>query len=220
MTEEDEVFPVGYVKNFYFCEQIPYINLVLRVFEPETDSMVLGRERHLRFHAQYLPREIRVVRVETDVRLVSLRIGLSGVLDALVHAVHDELVPCEFKHSGLGRNRPPLKDVVQLAAYAMLVEDVYRRPVKRGVLFYSEDGGKHVVYIDDSLRRLVHHAVAAMKDMVVSEKVPRRRSLDKCVVCWYSRVCWGGLVSSYKSFSKGGGISLNRTVKHFTPENK
>lgn len=207
MTEDDEVFPVGYVKNFYFCEQIPYVNLVLRVFEPETDSMVFGRERHLRFHAQYLPREIRSVRFETDVKLVSVRLGLSGVLDVLVYAVYDELVPCEFKLSSLGKGRPPLKDLVQLAAYAMLVEDVYGRPVKRGVLFYGEDGGKRVVYVDDSLRRLVRRAVAAMKEMIVSERPPKRRSLDKCGVCWYRRVCWGGSAASFKSFSEGGGIS-------------
>ncbi|MEM1942698.1 MAG: CRISPR-associated protein Cas4 [Candidatus Caldarchaeum sp.] len=197
MSEDDELLPVGFVKNFYFCEQIPYINLVLRVFEPETDSMVFGRERHLRFHSQYLPRGIGVVNVETDVKLFSRRLGLSGVLDALVHAVHGELVPCEFKHSGLVRGRPQLKDVVQLAAYAMLVEDVYGRVVKRGVLFYSEGGSKHVVYVDESLRRLVKRAVDAMRVMMASERPPRSRSLDKCGVCWYSRVCWGGPVDKF-----------------------
>ncbi|MEM3083418.1 MAG: hypothetical protein QXM50_07765, partial [Candidatus Caldarchaeum sp.] len=59
MSEEQGLLPVGFVKNFYFCQQIPYINLVMHVFEPETESMVYGRERHLRFHAQYLPRGIR-----------------------------------------------------------------------------------------------------------------------------------------------------------------
>ncbi|MEM0383592.1 MAG: CRISPR-associated protein Cas4 [Candidatus Caldarchaeum sp.] len=191
MSGDEELLPVGFVKNFYFCEQIPYINLVLRVFEPETESMVFGRERHLRFHAQYLPREIRAVRVETDVRLVSVRLGLSGVLDVLVHAVYGELVPCEFKHSGLGKGRPQLKDVVQLAAYAMLVEDVYGRVVKRGVLFYAEGGGRYVVHVNESLRRLVKRAVDAMRGMIASERPPVGRSLDKCGVCWYSRVCWG-----------------------------
>ncbi|MEM2237654.1 MAG: CRISPR-associated protein Cas4 [Candidatus Caldarchaeum sp.] len=201
MSEDEELLPVGYVKNFYFCEQIPYINLVLRVFEPETESMVYGRSEHVRFHAQYLPRGVRAVRVETDVKLVSVRLGLSGVLDALVHTVFGELVPCEFKHSGLGRGRPALKDVVQLAAYAMLVEDVYGCCVKRGVLFYSEDGGKHVVYVSDSLRSLVKRAVDAMKKMTTSEKPPKGRSLDKCDVCWYSRVCWGAPIDKF--FARG-----------------
>lgn len=195
MSEEQGLLPVGFVKNFYFCQQIPYINLVMHVFEPETESMVYGRERHLRFHAQYLPRGIRAVRVETDVRLAGPRLGLSGVLDALVHAVFGELVPCELKVSGLGRGGAPLKDLVQLTAYAMLVEEVYGRTVKRGVLYYSEDGGKHVVYFRDSLRGLVRKAVEAMRKMVETEKPPTARSLDKCVGCWYSRICWGGPVN-------------------------
>jgi CRISPR-associated exonuclease Cas4 len=195
LSEEQGLLPVGFVKNFYFCQQIPYINLVMHVFEPETESMVYGRERHLRFHAQYLPRGIRAVRVETDVWLAGPRLGLSGVLDALVHAVFGELVPCELKVSGLGRGGAPLKDLVQLTAYAMLVEEVYGRTVKRGVLYYSEDGGKHVVYFRDSLRGLVRKAVEAMRKMVETEKPPTARSLDKCAGCWYSRICWGGPVN-------------------------
>jgi CRISPR-associated exonuclease Cas4 len=194
LSEEAGLFPVGFVKNFYFCQQIPYINLVLHVFEPETESMVYGRERHLRFHAQYLPRGIRAVDVETDVQLVGYRLGLSGVLDALVHAVFGELVPCELKVSGLGGDGPPLKDLVQLTAYGMLVEEVYGKTVKRGVLYYAEDGGKHVVYFRDSLRGLVRRAVDAMRRMVETERPPKGRSLDKCAGCWYSRVCWGGPV--------------------------
>lgn len=215
MSEDADLIPVGFVKNFYFCPQIPYINLVLRVFEPETDSMIYGREKHLSFHAQYLPRSIKMVRVETDVRLASLRLGLAGVLDALVHAVFGELVPCELKHSSLGRGLPPLKDRVQLAAYAMLVEECYGASVKRGVLFYSEDGCKHVVYVDSSLRNLVWKAVSAMREMMVSEKQPGRRSLDKCRVCWYGRVCWGGYLGG---FSGRWRISLNRGPKNIKPE--
>ncbi|MDW8360597.1 MAG: CRISPR-associated protein Cas4 [Candidatus Caldarchaeum sp.] len=191
MTEDEGVFPVVYLRNFFFCEQIPYINIVLHVFEPETESMIYGRERHLRFHAQHLPKTIRAERVETDVRLASLRLGLSGVLDALVHAAFGELVPCELKHSGLVRGRPALKDVVQLTAYAMLVEDVYRRTVKGGVLYYDEDKSKHVVNFSEGCRRLVWRGVRALREMAELERMPRGRSLDKCGGCWYSRVCWG-----------------------------
>ncbi|MDW8063831.1 MAG: CRISPR-associated protein Cas4 [Candidatus Caldarchaeum sp.] len=191
MTDDDEFFPVSCLRNFYFCEQIPYINLVLHVFEPETESMVYGREKHLRFNAQYLPRGIRVEKVVTDVRLASRRLGIAGVLDALVYGVHGELIPCELKHSSSSSARPLLKDVVQLTAYGMLVEDVFGRVVKRGVLFYGEDRSKHVVVFSDGLRRLVVRGVKALRKMVEEERRPANRSLDRCGGCWYSRVCWG-----------------------------
>jgi len=188
----EDFLPVVLIRQFFFCEQIPYLNLVLHVVEPETESMVSGGERHRRFHAQYLPRSIRAARVVEGVWLKSVQLGLAGVLDVLVETVFGELVPCEFKNSALGRGRPLLKDLAQLAAYALLVEDNYGKTVKRGILFYGEDGGKYVATIDDSLRRLVLRAVDKIRRMIVEEKPPSGRSFDKCGSCWYSRVCWSG----------------------------
>ena len=190
MSEVDGLLPVVFVRQFYFCRQIPYLNLVLHVVEPETESMVFSRERHDLFKAQYLPRSIRPRRVFTGVDLRSERLGLVGRLDALIETDFGELLPCELKHSALRRGRPLLKDVAQLAAYSMLVEDVYGCVVKRGVLYYAEDGEKAVVRIMQSHRELVRYAVRRVREMIASEEPPAERNVRMCPSCWYSRVCY------------------------------
>jgi len=190
VSMDDELLSVVFVRQFFFCRQIPYLNLVLHVVEPETESMVYSRERHELFKAQYLPRDLRPRRVLTGVDLRSERLGLVGRLDALVETVFGELVPCELKHSALSRGRPLLKDIAQLAAYAMLVEDVFRAVVKRGVLYYAEDGGKAVVRIQQSHRDLVRMAVRRIRGMVASEEPPAERNLGACQGCWYRRICY------------------------------
>lgn len=186
---EEELLPVSLIRQYFYCPQIPYINLVLHVQEPETDSMLYGKEAHEVFRAQHLPREIEPIRIETEVHLTSERLGLVGVLDALVETTLGELVPCELKASALGTTAPPLKDRAQLAAYAMLVEENFRRTVKRGVLFYRDDGRKAVVLIDGSLRRLVMRAVAEIRGMLESERRPERGNPRACGSCWYRRMC-------------------------------
>jgi len=189
LRENDELLPVVIVRQFFFCRQIPYLNLVLHIVEPETESMVYSKSRHGLFKAQYLPRCIRPKRVFTNVDLRSERLGLVGKLDALVETVLGELIPCELKHSALRRGRPLLKDIVQLTAYAMLVEDVYGCVVKRGVLYYAEDGEKPVINISQSHRLLVKMAVKKIREMTAREEPPSMRSLKECPNCWYRRVC-------------------------------
>ncbi|MEM4404460.1 MAG: CRISPR-associated protein Cas4 [Nitrososphaerota archaeon] len=190
MSEEEELLSVVLVRQFHFCRQIPYINLVLHVVEPETESMQYSFERHQSFKAQYLPRSLKPRRVLTDVRLKSSRLGLAGRLDALVETVFGELIPCELKHSALRGRRPVLKDVAQLAAYAMLVEECFGSVVKRGVIYYAENGAKPVVNIMQSHRDLVKTAINAIREMVSLEEPPSQRNTRECAGCWYRRVCW------------------------------
>ncbi len=190
MSEDEGLLPVVAVRQFFFCRQIPYLNLVLHVVEPETDSMVYSKERHELFRAQYLPRSIRPKKVYTGVDLRSERLGLVGKLDALVETYFGELIPCELKHSALRRGRPLLKDVVQLTAYAMLVEDVYGCVVKRGVLYYAEDGEKPEIRILQSHRYMVKMAVKHIREMMASEEAPEEKNLKECPSCWYRRICY------------------------------
>jgi CRISPR-associated exonuclease Cas4 len=94
-----------------------------------------------------------------------------------------------MKNSSIGSGNPPLKDRAQLTAYAMLVEEQYRKTVKRGVLFYTEDGRKVVTGIDESMRRLVVKAIREIREIVETERPPERRNLSACASCWYSRIC-------------------------------
>jgi CRISPR-associated exonuclease Cas4 len=94
-----------------------------------------------------------------------------------------------MKNSSIGSGNPPLKDRAQLTAYAMLVEEQYQKLVKRGVLFYTEDGRKVVTCIDESMRRLVVKAIREIRGIIEAERPPERRDLSACASCWYNRVC-------------------------------
>ncbi|MEM3031748.1 MAG: CRISPR-associated protein Cas4 [Nitrososphaerota archaeon] len=189
LEEDTKLLPVWMIRNYYFCRQEPYINLVLHVFEPETESMAMGKQRHEGFAAQYLPRKIRAVELWLDVELQSTRLGLRGRLDALVKTTYSELIPCEMKNSNLRRGRPQRKDILQLTAYGMLVEDVYQTTVKRGILYYTEEKAKVEVHITQSNKELVKAAMRDMRKMMTTENPPTQRNLRACQGCWYRHIC-------------------------------
>jgi len=62
--------------------------------------------------------------------------------------------------------------------------------VKRGVLYYVEDGLKPTVTITQSHRDLVRMATRNIQRATLSEEPPTQRSLRECPTCWYRRICW------------------------------
>lgn len=186
---EDGLIPSSMIRQYYFCQQIPYINYVLHIVEPETESMATSRASHDVFRVQRIPRRYRPLKVITKVFLKSGRLKLKGVVDAIVETELNELIPCELKLSSSYKGRPHRKDRLQLVANAMLVEENYLRPVKRGLIYYMGSGEKVEVLITASDRYLVTSAVRRILQMVECEEAPIGRNLRNCAQCWYKFVC-------------------------------
>ena len=121
--------------------------------------------------------------------LVSHRYGLTGKPDYLVQ-IAGGIAPVEVKSSSVPRGgRPHEGNVMQLAAYCLLVEDTMQVSVPYGIIKYR-DGNIHVPFTDVLRQRLLSllpQIRNAKNDWADCHRSHRQRA--RCAKCGYRPVC-------------------------------
>ncbi|MCS6774427.1 MAG: CRISPR-associated protein Cas4 [Thermoflexales bacterium] len=130
-----------------------------------------------------------------QVWLESESLDLCGQLDLLIETP-DELIPVDFKDSlehSPGRRVPPTVYrgwAIQLAAYALLLEQTWDRPVRRGFIYYIPTRRARQVEITDALRDEVRAVLAQMRAIVEREVMPPPTPYRaRCRDCEFRRFC-------------------------------
>lgn len=121
--------------------------------------------------------------------LVSQRYGLAGKPDYLVQ-ITGGIAPVELKSGKLPRNgRPRGSNVMQLAAYCLLVEDTMSVSVPYGIIKYRDASIQ--IPFTDALRRqllaLLPQIRAAKSDLTDRHRSHHQR--PRCAKCGYRRIC-------------------------------
>src|SRR5712692_10412144 len=124
------------LKQWAYCPRIPYYHHVMPVEFARTYKMERGRDVEAAVQAMEKRRGFRRYGLERGERrfgvwLHSAALELSGQLDMLIVAA-DACYPVDFKDTegGVRYNHR-----VQLAAYALLVEENFAQPVPRAFIY-------------------------------------------------------------------------------------
>lgn len=185
------------VKQYTYCPRIVYYRYCLPHIRPTTYKMEAGIAAHDDETEREQRRSLRPYGFTTgerffDVRLHSEDLGIRGRLDMVVavperaHA-DAELIPVEYKLSErtVGRHFK-----VQLTMYALLLEEAWQLPVRRGFIYLIPLRQAVPVTITPSLRRQAHTQIAAMRTMVEQETMPDPPATRRpCVSCEFRRFC-------------------------------
>ncbi len=183
---------VNDLMNHRYCGRITWFAYVLGVKQRGTVKTDHGRDQHEKWVRRERARwrEGDSVKARSKLRSVEITseaLRLRGKLDALVSA-DGALVPYEVK-AGKPPARPWPEQRVQLAAYALLLEDRYRRSVDRGFLHYLEGDVVMGYPISEADKRLVRDIIADMAQVVTQEAMPARAPAAKCRDCVYAKIC-------------------------------
>lgn len=195
---DDEVlaapFQVTDLKQWAYCPRILYYHLCLPGVRPTTYKMEAGaeagqaaegHERRRTLAAYGLARGER----HFSVRLTSERWGLRGEVDMVIESEENgepEIIPVDYKFARKGG--PHFR--LQLAAYAVLLEENWGVRVRRGFLYYIPLRRAEAVRINARLRTQLDAALAEMRAMLLREQMPAAtRQLRKCVSCEFRRFC-------------------------------
>ena len=184
------------LKQFAYCPRIPYYHYCLPEVRPTTYKMDAGIRAQDRAEERERRRSLRAYGLTEgerhfNVSITSGQLGVSGQIDLVIkHAVNgeDRLVPVDYK---LSRRDPGRHFKLQLACYALLLEEVWELPVEDGFLYLIPARRAVRVPITTRLRNDVRRQLAEIRALVLAERMPpvppKQRS--RCVDCEFRRFC-------------------------------
>jgi CRISPR-associated exonuclease Cas4 len=188
--ESNPLFTITDLKQHIYCQRISYFHLCLPDVRPVTRKMKIGGELHGAEQERAARRTMAMygdVEGERcfDVNLVSSRLNLTGRVDELVIA-GDELIVVDYKIA----SRSGKHYEVQLAAYAMMAEESYLLPAKRGFIYLTKAKKAIEIQMSSQLRRMVEVALKEMADIQRTERMPEATEWrQRCLDCEFRRFC-------------------------------
>jgi CRISPR-associated exonuclease Cas4 len=179
------------LKQWFYCPRICYWTYVVPVEKRLPLKVAYGQADHALLAHLEERRSLKAYglsegRRHFHVRVHSSRLGLTGILDALLET-EQERIPVEYKDT-LGGVR--LNHRIQLAAYAMMLKEEPGPPVRRGMVFVIPENRAYSVRLDTALEAKVGEALSALRKTLESETLPPPTDRwAKCRDCEFLRFC-------------------------------
>lgn len=173
------VFSCEDIRQFYYCPRIIYFRYVLRARVQQTFKMVRGSEVH---------RKVSIDADRRNIYLISESLGLCGIVDAIRVNDDGSVDVIEIKTGDL-RRRMSDSHKAQLAAQAMLIEEVLGLRIRRIIVFNPETKQSLEINISSYHRDMVVRALDEMRRIVVEELIPSATRGSRCVDCEYRVYC-------------------------------
>lgn len=144
------------------------------------------------------PEEKRIKYIDRDNSelLRSEKWKLQGRPD-LVAEIDDDIVPIEIKSSSMPKIKP-FSHIMQLTAYAILVEEKYGKRVYYGILKYPQ--GNLRIEIDENMRETLRNLLLKMEEVRGTMEAHRNHNnKGKCEGCYRKNYCPESLAGNSSS---------------------
>ncbi|NWG18446.1 MAG: CRISPR-associated protein Cas4 [Chloroflexi bacterium] len=184
------IFTASDLKQHTYCARIFYYRTCLPDVRPITYKMQASSAIHETEPKRAVRRSLDILgaaegRRLFDVSVQSAGLRLSGQIDEVIETPH-ELIPVDYKLA----QREGEHFKLQLTAYALLLEETYSRPVKRGFLYLIPKRKAVEVAITPRLRKNVHAALNEMWKIAAGERMPPATDWrQRCADCEFRRFC-------------------------------
>lgn len=183
---------VSDVKQFYYCPRVVFYSYCLHsIKRPTTYKMQEGNLEHDAVTEKEGRRSLKAYGLKEgerkfNVHLHSDRLALTGKLDMAI-ITHGEIIPVDFKNTA---GRAGLNHKYQLTGYALLVEDRWLKPVRRGFIYLIPQKKAQEIMITDNMRVFFKQTLSKIREIINKEALPppaRRQS--HCIDCEFLNFC-------------------------------
>ena len=184
-ASEDELAPISALQHMLYC---PRQCALIHVERQWADNRFTAEGRVLHRRADSGGGEHRSgVRIHRSVPLRSLRLGVFGVADVVEMRDDGRPYPVEYKR---GRPKAHRADEVQLCAQAVCLEEMLKKPVPEGALFYGRSRRRETIAFGAELRALTKRVAADTRRMLAAGKTPPPEyAARKCEACSLKEIC-------------------------------
>lgn len=123
---------------------------------------------------------------KTELKIASEKLGLTGRIDRL-EIWKDEIIPFELKNKK-SDNKMYDSDIVQLVAYALLLDDSYSCSIRKGFIQYKDK--KVDLAISDELKKDVLELIDKVRRIDDERCPPIQENFKKCDTCNLKEHCF------------------------------
>ncbi|MFN3533261.1 MAG: CRISPR-associated protein Cas4 [Candidatus Brocadia sp.] len=194
-TESTLMITPSEVIEHLYCPRFTYFMNCLNIPQHEElrYKVLKGREIHERRSSEnrdYLRKKIGCTSKAISVYLASPKIRVRGIVDEVLELSDGTMSPLDYKYTEFSEYTFKTHKF-QSVIYAMLIEEIYKRPVKKGFICYLKDGAslKELDYKPsdfDEARALL----SEIFDVISKGYYPKKtKFLNKCVDCCYRNIC-------------------------------
>ena len=194
-TESTVMITPSEVIEHLFCPRFTYFMNCLDIPQHEElrYKVLKGRKLHDRRekeNKEYLRKKIGCVSKELSVYLASPVVRVRGIVDEVLTLVDGSISPLDYKYTEY-RDYLFKTHRVQSILYAMLIKEIYKKPVYKGYICYVRDGAtlKEVLYnrIDfEDTKKLLDEIFKT----ILMGYYPQRTSWhNRCIDCCYKNIC-------------------------------
>jgi CRISPR-associated exonuclease Cas4 len=178
------------LKQYAYCPRVVFYERCLPHVRPRTYKMDAGRDAHeeeqrlavRRSLAKYLVTGKRFF----NVAMSSERLQLNGIIDEVVQTNEGEIFPVDYKLAKQASDHYRL----QLAAYALMLEETEAKPVTYGYLYLIPIRKMVKITMSPVLYAQVEATIAAIHQLIEREQMPPPVSQkSRCVLCEFRRFC-------------------------------
>jgi len=188
MYSEDDLVMISALQHLLFC---PRQCALIHIEQQWTENLFTaeGRILHERVHTA-AKESRRTIKVEFDVPLRSLQLGIIGRADIVEFHLQDDKhwlpFPVEYKR---GRAKKDNSDKVQLCAQGICLEEMLNTKVPSGALYYGKKKRRTEIAFDQSLRRETILTSNRLHELIKNGVTPQPQYSSGCQSCSFVETC-------------------------------
>lgn len=191
----DLLLQVTDLKQWAYCPRVVYYRYCLPTVRPVTFSMSAGIRAHEDAVALEERRSLRAYGLTSgerhfDVAVRSARLGLSARIDLVIRTETPQGPAAIVVDYKLSERDAGTHFKLQLAAYALLIEEAWDMPVTGAFIYHIPLRQAEAVALTPALRHKVAMTTCTIKAAILGESMPSPpASLARCVACEFRRFC-------------------------------
>lgn len=194
--QEKQYITLTDIKNWIYCPKIVYYHRVLKI-KPKTEkTQEKGKQIHQEETIRILRRKgikkyektIYILK-QGGVELKSEKLKLKGIIDIIAINQHNEIFPIEIKYMKTNKGKPWLDHRYQIIAEALLIEENYHKPVKKGYIYYTKEQKLIKITITTTEKQYTKHLINKIHQTIKQEKEPKTKRKKCSGGCGYKWIC-------------------------------
>lgn len=129
-------------------------------------------------------------KIQSEFRLESDALQLRGIIDQ-VHVYENDYVPYELKTGKAPREGMWPGHRVQIGAYALMLEEKFKIPIREGFVHYLDSKQKRHLVINSFLKEEIVNLVKEVQQLIENRRLPDYcQNKNKCKSCGLNSVCY------------------------------